>query len=106
MQRIRIDTTNCRDATGFYTVLLQALRAPAWHGHNMDALWDSLVGGDVIGAGPPLMIEIDMPPGTPTKVRRLADRFAALCLEARSAQGVEVSVRIASVPEGPAQGPG
>jgi RNAse (barnase) inhibitor barstar len=104
MHRIRIDTTNCRDATGFYTELLQALGAPSWHGHNMDAIWDSLVGGGVIGVGPPLLIEIDLQSDVPTEVRHLADRLSALCLEARATQGMDVAVRIHPAPGSTARG--
>jgi len=104
MQRIRIDTMNCRDATGFYTELLRALGAPSWHGHNMDALWDSLVGGDVIGVDQPLLMEINMTADMPAEVRHLAGRLAVLCLEARSTQGIDVTVRIHPAPGSTARG--
>jgi len=104
MHRIRIDTTNCRDAAGSCTGLLRTLGAPSWHGHTLDALRDSLVGGGVMVGGPPLLIEIDMPSDMPTEVRHLVDRLAALCLEARFAQGMDVAVRIHPAPGSTARG--
>lgn len=42
MYRISLDAAGWRTTDDFYTDLLSALKAPAWHGRNLDALWDTL----------------------------------------------------------------
>ena len=40
----------------YYNSLLEQLKAPDWHGHNLDALADSLINGDINGVEPPFCI--------------------------------------------------
>jgi RNAse (barnase) inhibitor barstar len=47
MKEIRLDAAKWKTRDDFYDALLSALGAPAWHGHNLDALKDS-IGSDQI----------------------------------------------------------
>lgn len=57
MKKIALDATGCQTPDDFYRILLPALKAPDWHGHNLDALWDGITGG-LKGIRPPFMIEV------------------------------------------------
>lgn len=39
---ITLDASLWQEKDDFYEQLLPQLGAPSWHGHNLDALWDSL----------------------------------------------------------------
>lgn len=54
--KIFIDWKEIGSEEDFYNSLLPQLGAPEWHGHNLDALADSLVAGDVNGIEPPFCI--------------------------------------------------
>ena len=45
MPDIVISAAGWKTADDFYIAFLAAVEAPAWHGHNLDALWDSIVTG-------------------------------------------------------------
>jgi len=47
-----------QSADDFYVAYLKAVGAPEWHGHNLDALWDSLTSGDINQRNAPLRILI------------------------------------------------
>jgi RNAse (barnase) inhibitor barstar len=72
---IRLDARGWTDVESFYGAFLAAVDAPAWHGHSLDALSDSLIGGGINGIEPPFAIEI-LSPARPTPA--LAALFDAL----------------------------
>ncbi len=45
MKIITLDASEWRNLDDFYLALLPELGAPDWHGHNLNALYDSLSGG-------------------------------------------------------------
>jgi ribonuclease inhibitor len=45
VREIVLDTTGWCNRDDLYDALLPALEAPEWHGRNLDALDDSIVGG-------------------------------------------------------------
>ena len=51
--KIFIDWKNIANEEDFYNSILLQLDAPEWHGRNLDALSDSLVGGGINGIEPP-----------------------------------------------------
>jgi len=53
---IEIDWKNVHSEENFYETFLPQVDAPDWHGHNLDALNDSLVTGDINGIEPPYRI--------------------------------------------------
>jgi len=53
---IIIDWKNISTPEEFYSVFLPQVDAPEWHGHNLNALNDGLVNGDINGLNPPYKI--------------------------------------------------
>lgn len=41
------DGVRWNTAEDFYDAFLEAVGAPSWHGHNLDALYDSIGGDDI-----------------------------------------------------------
>lgn len=58
MKLIEPDAKNWRTTNDFYESVLPALSAPDWHGHNLDVLWDSVVGGDINEVDQPFSIRL------------------------------------------------
>jgi RNAse (barnase) inhibitor barstar len=58
IRRIQLDARDWLTRECVYAGLLAALEAPAWHGHNFDALRDSIVVGSINKVEPPFSIEI------------------------------------------------
>ena len=80
-------------ASDFYSDYLAAVAAPEWHGHNLDALWDSLTGGDINQRNPPFHIQICATAHMGDDVRETVERFKALVCEAKAA-GHAVSIEL------------
>ena len=59
MKVISLDASEWRSPEDFYSALLPQLGAPAWHGHNLDALDDSLGVGGINALEPPFRVEIE-----------------------------------------------
>jgi RNAse (barnase) inhibitor barstar len=75
----------------FYEALLPSLGAPDWHGHNLDALWDSITGDDINQIKPPFRVRVIGSDAMPANCKALVDRFVALISDARAA-GIPVEV--------------
>lgn len=73
----------------FYNALLLSLGAPDWHGHNFDALWDSMTGEGINRVNPPLLIRINGINQMAPECKALVDRFVVLLSEART-EGIAV----------------
>lgn len=58
MKVIALDGSAWRSPEDFYSALLPQLGAPDWHGHNLDALDDSLGGGGINSLEPPFRVEV------------------------------------------------
>jgi len=58
MRCIDLDAKTWCTREDVYVALLAALKAPAWHGHNLDALHDSIVTGSINKIEPPFSITI------------------------------------------------
>lgn len=58
MTEITLDGAEWKTAADFYIAFLAAVQAPDWHGHNLDALWDSITGADINGRNLPYIIHI------------------------------------------------
>ena len=85
MQEITLSGAQWSTPDDFYNALLPSLGAPEWHGHNLDALWDSITGGDINLVNPPFMVSITGVRQMPVNCKALVDKFVALISEARSA---------------------
>ena len=58
MRVISLDAAGWHSPEDFYSALLPELGAPAWHGHNLDALDDSLGVGGINALEPPFRVAI------------------------------------------------
>jgi RNAse (barnase) inhibitor barstar len=91
MKTIQLDASAWRTQSDFYDAVLPQLGAPKWHGRNLDALNDTLRGGDINEVNPPIAFIID---GTSTmrgEVRSAVEGFAGLIRDL-AAGGVRVSL--------------
>ena len=75
----------------FYKSLLPLLGAPDWHGHNLDALWDSITRGGINQVNPPFRMRITGVDAMPPKCKALVDRFVDMIAEA-AAKGIPVEI--------------
>ena len=91
---ITLDGSRWRTEDDFYDALLAALGSPEGHGRNLDALADSLGGGDLNRVNPPLSITIIGSQRMGTEAERVARRFLELC-EALAEDGVAVDAALA-----------
>jgi len=82
-RRIELDASDWRTTDDFYLALLPGLGAPDWHGHNLNALWDSLVGGEINAFEPPFDIEIKGMLQATHDVREIVRCFSDLAQEMR-----------------------
>jgi RNAse (barnase) inhibitor barstar len=55
---VTIDAEGWSQPSDFYQVFLPKLRAPDWHGQNLNALWDSIAGSGINGLEPPFAVRI------------------------------------------------
>jgi RNAse (barnase) inhibitor barstar len=58
VKALTLDARQWQSADDVFEALLAALGAPDWHGRNLDALNDSLRGGDFNAINPPLTIQV------------------------------------------------
>ena len=93
MDEIRLDGRLWRTANDFYTAYLSAVGAPDWHGRNLDAVWDSLTGGDLNRRNPPLRVRITGLADMGGDARQVVERFLAISRGA-SAEGHIVEVEL------------
>jgi RNAse (barnase) inhibitor barstar len=84
---IEVDGREWLTREDFYRGLLSALGAPPWHGPTLDALRDSLRGGDINRVNPPMQITIIRTLSLPSEVEAVARAFVDLCDELNE-QGV------------------
>ena len=91
MQEIVLSGAEWTTPDDLYTALLSSLGAPDWHGHNLDAVWDSIAGGDINQVNPPFMVRIVGVDVMPPKCKALVNRLVALAAEAR-VKGLSVEV--------------
>jgi len=93
VDEIRLDGGFWQTADDFYVAYLTAVGAPDWHGRNLDALWDSLTGGDINRRNPPFRVRIAGFAHMANNARQMVERFVAVVEEAKAAgHAVEVEV--------------
>ena len=69
MREFEFDTAELQNVTNLYDRLLKALEAPGWHGHNIDALIDSMIYGGANGVEPPYLLRFTHLDEAPGEVR-------------------------------------
>ena len=58
MKTISLDASGWQSPDDFYSALLPALGAPAWHGRNLNALDESLGEAGINEVRPPYVVEV------------------------------------------------
>ena len=91
MQEIVLSCADWTTPEDFYQCLLPLLGAPDWHGHNLDALWDSITCGGINRVNPPFKILVTEVDELTPLCKGLLDRFVALIAEAE-AEGIPVEI--------------
>ena len=90
---IELEGATWSGADDFYTAYLAAVGAPEWHGRNLDAVWDSLTGGDINQRKLPFRVRITGTARMSVGAREIVGRFEALIHEAeRTGHAVQIEV--------------
>ena len=90
MKRIELDASEWTGLDAFYAALLPALGAPDWHGHNFNALSDSMITGDVNTLEPPYEIVLINTEGLKEPLRSDLVAFLDLVARGHDDEGVEI----------------
>jgi RNAse (barnase) inhibitor barstar len=91
MKEIILSGAGWRTDEDFYSAFLEAVGAPGWHGHNLDALYDSISCDDINELETPYRVRISGASSMSAEARRMVESFAKLVAEMRK-EGIEVSV--------------
>lgn len=92
MQHFKIQVGSDDNRASVYEKLLSALGAPDWHGHNLDALWDTVSGDDINSVRAPYRIDVVVMSDPSAEVEELIGRIEQLFVDARQ-QGSSVALR-------------
>ena len=100
MYRISLDAAKWRTTDDVYADLLSALKAPAWHGRSLDALWDTLtekakfddLTDYINGIQPPFLIEVRNAPLASQTVREFFPKIERLFALANAEYSLDVSM--------------
>ena len=85
MRLLNLDASQWQNALDFYDGLLDTLRAPDWHGRNINALIDSIIYGDINEIEPPFRVTvIGLSHAGEAAKAALAEAFEALAEEGAS----------------------
>ncbi|WP_188053848.1 barstar family protein [Sphingosinithalassobacter sp. CS137] len=91
MHQISLDAIGWQDRDDVMDALLAALGAPEWHGRTLDALFDSLAGGQILAVWPPLAIEVSGDGAAPRGVSEMLDRIERLFQDVRRTGDADVT---------------
>lgn len=89
MKEIELDASAWASSDDFFSTLLSELGAPDWHGHNLDALWDSIT-SDINEVEPPFSIVLRHANHSSEDMTALFAQVSDLFAQARREGGVEV----------------
>jgi RNAse (barnase) inhibitor barstar len=93
-QVIKLDGSSWETKEDFYSGLLLALGAPEWHGHNLDALDESLRDGAINRINPPLSITFFGSQKMGAEAIQMARQFVDLCDDLAN-EGVAIDAALA-----------
>jgi RNAse (barnase) inhibitor barstar len=91
MKTLVLDGSMWRDKDDFYRAFLAAVEAPEWHGHNLDALRDSIVVGNINKLKPPFSVAVRGSRSWPTQLTSFMRSVESIFGEAK-AEGVAVDL--------------
>ncbi len=99
MTEICLNAADWHDEDDFYNGLLPALGAPLWHGHNLDALNDTIGGDDINDVKLPFHIRIVNIAALSSEMLAFLKEVDELITDLRTHDGKEVSLTF--FPHGP-----
>jgi len=79
---ILIDWQHIKSPEEFYGIFLPQVKAPDWHGHNLAALNDSIVTGDINEIEPPYLIKSINSAKAPYEMRSFQTSFFSILADA------------------------
>lgn len=94
MKVISLDASQWRSPEDFYSALLPQLGAPAWHGHNLDALDDSLGVGGINALAPPFRVEIEGADKLSEPMRQFLSKVERLFADIRAKAQKEIAFQL------------
>ncbi|HET9362282.1 MAG TPA: barstar family protein [Vicinamibacterales bacterium] len=89
MTELELDARGWQSAEDVWNGVLKALGAPAWHGHNLDALNDSITGGDLNTVNAPFRVRLSGLEEATAVARVVAWRMGRLVIDLAT-EGVQV----------------
>jgi hypothetical protein len=94
MRQIELKGSEWTQPRHFYEALLPALGAPHWHGHNLDALNDSIFGGRINQVEPPFRIIVSGADRLAPPMREFLTRVGSIFAAGRMETGLEAYLEI------------
>lgn len=93
MREIELDASNWSSADDFYEALLPNLGAPGWHGHNLNALWDSIT-SDINEVMPPFRVRVRHANNLSSDMAALLAGASSVFVDAKNERGIDVFFNI------------
>jgi len=93
VKKIIVDATGWLEPDDFYRAVLPVLGAPGWHGHNLDALWDSVT-SNINDVQPPYTLTIKNSSQMSGEMVHFLSEVRSLFQQARDERGITVELRI------------
>lgn len=91
MKEIVLQGAHWQTRNDFYEAFLRAVGAPAWHGRNLDALYDSIGSGDINEVEVPYSVRITGSSAMSSEAQEMVKLFKSVVKQLRD-EGVDVSV--------------
>jgi RNAse (barnase) inhibitor barstar len=92
MLTISLDASGWERPDDFFGALLPGLRAPSWHGRNLDALNDSIFVGDINEVEPPFRVVVNGTDALHGDMRNFLREVEALFQTGQKNTGMEVYI--------------
>jgi len=90
---VTIDAEGWSRPSDFYRALLTRLKAPKWHGQNLDALWDSITSSGINGLDPPFAVRLFNTERLSREMSALIERVEGVFRDAANA-GIPVALHV------------
>jgi RNAse (barnase) inhibitor barstar len=93
MREMTFDVSAFSSTQDFYALLLAGLGAPACHGKNLDALWDTISSDDINDVRAPFAVRFINVQNAQSELKSLVEKIREIFVEARM-DGVDVACLI------------
>lgn len=93
MKEIVLNGSGWKTKDDFYSAFLAEIGAPDWHGHNLDALHDSIGGRGINKFEPPFTVRIHGTSAMSLESKQMVERFQQLIVDLRQ-EGIQVAIQM------------